>query len=396
MKRIFTLLVANAVSTLHFFLLAYITSPYLGQFLSDESIGLVFSASAAIMIVGFLGAPMVLARFSMRNSAIVLALVDLVSLLLLAAGPAPIVAIALIALQGAIAPLISYALDLFLENATDDGETGQVRGLFLTAANVVLIASPLIVGIILDAGDAYPYIFLASAAALAIFVALLVTRRHSFVDGEIAQAGSLFAVLRCLIHEKEVRSILAANLLLQSFYIWAGIYIPLYLHSTLGFSWELLGPVFALMLLPFLLIELPMGFIEDRIKGARLIMAAGFVIMGSSLMALSFITAETALILIAFILVLTRIGAALIEITAETSFFRTVDGQDIESVGLFRMTRPLGILVGPLIGSFFLLSMPLQSIFIPLGIICLFGIPFAFRIKNGPSSEVRTRICSVR
>lgn len=396
MRRIFTLLSANAVSAFHFFLLAYITSPYLGQFLSDESIGLVFSASAALMIVGFLAAPRILARFSMRNTAIVLSLVDLVSLLLLAASPTPIVAIGLIALQSAIAPLISYALDLFLENATDDSETGQVRGLFLTSANVVLIASPLIVGIILDAGDAYPYIFLASAAALAVFIVLLVTRKHSFIDGQIAQAGSLLMVLRCLIHEKEVRAVLAANLLLQAFYIWAGIYIPLYLHSTLGISWELLGPVFALMLLPFLLIELPMGFIEDRIRGARLIMATGFTLMGSSLMMLSFVTTDTALIAIALILVLTRVGAALIEITAETSFFRTVDGKDIESVGLFRMTRPLGILVGPLVGSFFLISMPLQSIFIPLGIICLFGIPFALRIKNGPSSGVHTRICSVR
>lgn len=396
MKRIFTLLVANAVSALHFFLLAYITSPYLGQFLSDEGIGLVFSASAALMIIGFLAAPTIFARFSMRSTAIALSLVDLVSLLFLAASPIPAIAIGLIALQAAISPLVSYALDLFLENATDDGQTGQVRGLFLTAANVVLIASPLIIGIILDAGDAYPYIFLASAAALAIFIILLVSRKHSFIDGEIAEAGSLLVVLRCLIHEKEVRAILAANLLLQAFYIWAGMYIPLYLHSTLGISWELLGPVFALMLLPFLLIELPMGFVEDRIKGARLIMAMGFIIMGSSLMALSFVTAETALIIIALILVLTRIGAALIEITAETSFFRNVDGKDIESVGLFRMTRPLGILVGPLIGSFFLLSMPLQSIFIPLGIICLFGIPFALRIKNGPSAGVRTRICSVR
>ncbi len=150
------------------------------------------------------------------------------------------------------------------------------------------------------------------------------------------------------------------------------------------------------MLLPFLLIELPMGFIEDKIRGARLIMTGGFLIMALSFMALSLITKETSFAFIAAVLVFTRVGAALIEITAETSFFRNVDGQDVESVGLFRMTRPFGMLISPLIGSLFLLVLPLQSLFIPLGIICLLGIPFALSIRDGVSPGVRTRLCSVR
>ena len=397
MKHILTLSLANAASALHYFLVVYIASSYLEQFLPATQNGIVFSAAAAIMIFGFIIAPIVLTRMSVRHVSIVLAFISLISVLILASNPSPQIAVALIAIHTAIAPLIAYTLDLFLENATlDDSQTGHVRGLFLTSGNVALIASPLLIGLILDAGNDYSNVFLASAATITLFILLLTIRQHSIVDRKIAHAGSLLTVLHCLIHDKAVRSVLIANLLLQSFYVWVGIYIPLYLHGVLGISWEMLGPLFALMLLPFLLIELPVGFIEDKIRGARFIMTGGFLIMSLSFMALSLITKETSFAFITVILVLTRIGAALIEITAETSFFRNVDGQDVESVGLFRMTRPFGMLISPLVSSLFLLAMPLQYLFIPLGIICLFGIPFALRIRDGVSPEVRTRLCSVR
>lgn len=384
MKRILTLSLANAAGSLHYFLLAYIASSYLGQFLSSTQVGLVFSVSAALMILGFIFAPFILLRMSVRRAALLLSLADLATLFVLSLNPGPVLALSLIALQGAIAPLISYTLDLFLENATtDEGTTGHMRGMFLTAGNVALVASPILIGFILAKGDAYAHVFAAAAAALFVFIVIIVTRKRFLADEQITRAASLFSTLHCLIHSKEIRSVLIANTILQSFFIWAPVYVPLYLHVDLGISWEALGPVFALMLLPFLLIELPMGFLEDQFRGARAVMATGFTITGVSLMAFSFVTATTSLATIAIILVLTRVGAALIEITAETSFFRDVGGEDAESVSFFRMTRPLGMLVGPLIGSVLLLFVSLQALFIPLGLLTLFGIPFALKIKDG-------------
>ena len=384
MKRIFTLALANAAGSLHYYLLAYILSSYLGQFLPNEQVGLVFSVSAALMILGFIAAPFVLTKLSVRRVSLILAIADLTTLILLALNPSAVLAVALIALQGALAPLIAYTLDLFLENATvDEGTTGHMRGMFLTAGNIALVASPILIGVVLGATDDYARIFIATAIALAIFIGIIVTRQRFIADETITHPASLFATLTCLLKNREIRSVLAANTILQSFYIWAPVYIPLYLHAELGFSWETLGPLFALMLLPFLLIELPMGFLEDKFKGARAVMATGFTVTGVSLMAFAFVSSSTTLTTIAIILVLTRVGAALVEITAETSFFRDVGGQDAESVSFFRMTRPLGMLIGPLIGSFFLLFMTLQAAFIPLGFLCLVGIPFALRIKDG-------------
>lgn len=397
LKQILSLSFANALNSLHYFLVLYIASSFLEQYLPNTQNGIVFSIAAALMLIGFIFAPSVLTRISVRRASLLLAITNTIVLLILASNPWPVIAIFLIALHTTVSTLIAYSLDLLLENATETNqEVGRIHGLFLTFGNVALVTSPLLIGILLDASNTYSRIFLASATTLVFFIILLATQKNSFIDTKSKQVHSLRAEIFCLISNKEVRSVLIANLILQSFYIWATIYIPLYLHTSLGFSWETLGPLFALMLLPFLLIELPLGLIEDKIKGSRFIMTIGFLILGFSFMAFSFVTATTNVAIITFILISTRVGAALIEITAETSFFRDVGGKDVEGISFFRMTRPLGMLIGPLIGSLFLVSMPLQSLFIPLGIICLFGIPFALHIRDGISTGVRTALCSVR
>ena len=384
MRRIFSLALANTASALHYFLVAVIASSYIGTFLPASQVGLVFSLSAALMILGFVLAPFALTHLSVRRIAFLLGVFDLVTLLMLAANPPAVLAILLIALQGALAPLIGYMLDLFLENATsDEGTTGHMRGLFLTSGNIALVAAPLLIGIFLDATNNYARIFLASAATLGVFMFIIVTRKRHLADRKLLSAAPLLNTLHCLFFNRETRSVLIAQTFLQSLFVWSSLYIPLYLHATLGIEWLALGPVFALMMLPSLLIELPMGFVEDRIRGARVIMACGFLIAGISFMAIALIAGTTSLGVAATILVLSRVGAALVEVTSETSFFRSVDGRDTESVSFFRMTRPIARLIAPLITSPLLLFVPLKLVFVPIGGLLLLGIPFAFRIRKG-------------
>ncbi len=384
MRRILWIALANAAGALQYYLVGYVASSFIQQYLSNTANGMIFSAAALLMMGGFLVAPFVFQRISVRRAGVLLSLADIAALFALSFKLPSFAAIILITIQMALAPLIWYTLDLFLENATlDEGRTGHMRGLFLTSGNVALVAAPVLIGFVLGTTNAYGRIFFAAAISMLVFVGILVTRQRFLADEKIIDPGSLWQTLIRLLRNPEIRSVLIANTLLQSFYIWAPVYVPLYLHAELGIPWSALGPIFALMLLPFLLIELPMGFLEDKFRGARAVMATGFAITGASLASFAFITASTSLAVIATVLIFTRIGAALIEITAETSFFRDVGGQDAESVSFFRMTRPLGMLIGPIFGSFFLLFVTLQAVFIPLGILCFFGIPFALRIKDG-------------
>jgi len=60
---------------------------------------------------------------------------------------------------------------------------------------------------------------------------------------------------------------------------------------------------------------------------------------------------------------LNRIGAALVEVTTESYFFKHTNGSDANYISFFRLARPLGLILGSLIGSVALLFLPFNLIF---------------------------------
>src|SRR5258706_6964 len=49
------------------------------------------------------------------------------------------------------------------------------------------------------------------------------------------------ATLRKLFQKDSLMTILGAHFLLQLFYLWMIIYVPLYLHAYIGFGWNTIG-----------------------------------------------------------------------------------------------------------------------------------------------------------
>jgi MFS family permease len=171
--------------------------------------------------------------------------------------------------------------------------------------------------------------------------------------------------------------------MLQLFYHLVPLYIPLYLHTVLGIPWSELGWVFALMLVPFVLIEYPAGILADTRLGDRTLLIAGFAITGLSFALIATITVQTSIIVILLILIATRVGAALVEAMVEGHFFRRVSEQDTGTVGVFRMMRPIGALIAPLAGSLFLLASTYQELFICMGLaITIIGMMVASAVRS--------------
>jgi len=376
------IIVTNFFGALHFFLTIYILAPYLAQFMNDTSVGLVFSAGALLSFAGFLSLPQVLRRISLKHFALLLSFIQLGTLTALLFSPSINLIVVLVIVLSALPALIGYAFDIFLEQVTkSEGSTGNVRGLFIAISSIALVISPLAIGYILGDTNAYEKIFALAAATLLPFIILIFTLIKGGTNREL-ETLSFRKTLKCLLHSKDVMLGASAHLVMLLFFSWVAIYIPLYLHTELGIVWSDLGWVFSIMLLPYVFLELPIGIMADRWFGEREIMMIGFTIMGLSLAMISFITVPAITLFLISILVLTRVGGAMAEITTETYFFKHVDGNDLNSIGLFRMLRPLGALAGPLIGSFALIFVSLQSVFIVLGGICLLGVPLAFFIKD--------------
>jgi len=374
--------IANFFGAAHFFLIVYVITPYLALSMPENQVGLVVSLGAVITLSAFPFIPRLVTKFGPKRLAITLAFLQAIAIFTLTLYPSLLFAIACIAIACALSPLIAYQLDLLLEAATtEEGSTGQIRTLFLTFANAALILAPLTIGWLLDGSEAYERVFLAAALSLTPFIVLLMFER--LPEGAPPHLSKIRTTFLCLWSNPDLRAASLGNGVLQFFFHLAPLYIPLYLHTVLGFPWSDLGWVFAVMLLPFLFVEYPAGYLADRWLGDKELMIAGFIITGIAFGALAFVTATTSLWIIAGILFVSRIGAALAEAMVEGHFFRRVSEKDANTIGVFRMMRPIGALTAPLFASVLLLSGNYVAFFLVSGaLIVTFGIIFTIPLKD--------------
>lgn len=372
----------NFFAVAHFYLIAYILTPYLATFMPQAETGLAVSFGAIVTLSMFLAMPKLLRRYGTRHLAMYFGAAQFFFLALLAVDPAPLPAFFLVALVCATAPLISYQMDLLLEATVAQEETtGRIRTLFLTAGNIALIFSPILIGIFLASTDAYWRVFAVATVTLIPYLALMAWR--PLPHGSNPTIITLAQAFQHLMQSRDTRASIIAQGMLQFFYQLAQLYMPLYLHTVLGIPWSTLGWMFTIMLLPFVFLEYPAGWLADRKWGDKEIMLLGFVITGVSFASLAFITPDTIILVILLLITLTRVGAALVEAMTEGHFFRRVSKDDDALVGVFRMTRPGAALTAPIVGSILLSLSNYAALFITMG--CLVGIvgaAAALRIKD--------------
>lgn len=380
-KRV--LYIGNFLSAVHFFLIVYVIGPYLATFLPDNQTGLVVAAGAVGTLIAFPFMPHIARRFGVRKSAIAVASLIAVALMVLAGQPPFWIAAFCLALVCATTPFIQYLLDLLVEAiSTDSTQTGRIRALFITSGNVALISAPLIIAFLLGDTSEYWRVFLVASLSLTPFITLLLFEK--LPEHPPTHQAKLLDSCRCLLERADVRATIFANGVLQFFYHLAPLYIPLYLHGVLGIPWSELGWMFAVMLLPFVLIEYPAGYIADRWLGEKEMLIAGFTITGVSFAALAFVTTTTPLLVLLAILVATRIGSALVEAMVDGHFFKRVTTEDANTTTLYRMTRPVSALIAPLSASLLLLLTGSYVVFfITMGALLLvLGLGTSYFIKD--------------
>ena len=160
---------------------------------------------------------------------------------------------------------------------------------------------------------------------------------------------------------------------MRFFFALMVIYMPIYLNAHIGFSWSEIGVIFTIMLLPFVLFELPIGRLADAKLNEKGIMIIGFVITAVFTAVLAFISSSS-IALWAAILFGTRVGMSLVEITSESYFFKHIDSTDTPILSVFRNTRSIAYLAGPLIASLLLVIADMRFLFLALAIIMLYGV----------------------
>lgn len=374
---------AMLLLSLHWSLVTYINSSFLEQFMSTEAIGTLYIIGSAITILAFLFISRVLQQLGNYHLTIGLAITEVAVLLGMSVTHDFRLVIPLFVAHHAVVPLLLFNLDVFMEGLVGEHEdhTGSKRGLLLTAMSIAGAVAPLLAGFLI--GNGHPRFILAyllSAFLMVPFIVIVSRHLKQFSDPEYKRID-IFSSFRYFWMHKNLRLVFAAHFLLQLFFAWMIIYTPLYLATVVGFGWNEIGFIIFFALLAYVVLEYPIGEIADRYIGEKEMMATGFLIMAISTAWLAFISTP-ALVPWMVTMFITRIGASLVEATSESYFFKQIEGSDANIIGFFRITRPLAIAVGAMIGSFALLSVSFSGLFVVLGLTMLTGIPLALMLKD--------------
>lgn len=330
--------------------------------------GLVYAAGYGVGFLLLLNASYLVARLG-ALTALVGALSILAATYLSLPSANGIAAALLFVSVSSISTLIVFLLDELLEQTTPDKDTvGVAHGVFLTMGSIAWVGVPTIAGLFI-VGGVYTRILSVTAAMLSVALTLAVFFLHALprVRVHILTVRSFLARLTT---EHDLRRIFAARFALHFFFGAMSAYAAILLTRDIGFSVADIGIIFTCTQIPFILFELPLGYLADIRWGEKEILIIGLIIISIATIAISFVT-STSLLIWALVLTATRVGAACVDIGSETYFFKKVDTADADALSAYRMLFPLGYIAGPLFMSFALLTLPLASTFAVLGLLVL-------------------------
>lgn len=373
------LYLVSFLSSVYLALPIYITSTFLGTYLPERAVGIVFTGSALVGIGLLSLAPLILRTLGNYRALLLFTEIETIALLAAVVSATPLIVIAAFFFYLAATSMLPVQLDIFLEDNSQDLTTGDTRGAYLTAGNLGVLVAPSLSAFLLIRND-FRLVFFVTASLAVPLLFLIGKGFKNFKDPSYDRAP-LSAALQEIAKNRNLLGVYLTNFLLYFFYSWMVIYTPVYLNRYVGFSWSSIGIIFTIMLLPFVFFELPLGRLADKKWGEKEILLMGAGVMALATASLSFINAPT-ISLWALMLFTTRIGASFVEIGSETYFFKQVKSTDAHLISIFRMTRPVGYVVGPAVATVLLAFVDIRFLFLALGIILCIGLPASFMLKD--------------
>lgn len=375
--------VLSVLFALHNVLVIYTNSTFIEQYIPNALVGALYVLGSAIAVLAFLFINSILRRLGNVRLTICLASIEIVTLLILGlATHPPLLILAFVAFL-IINPLIYLNLDIFSETIIGDQEssTGHKRGLVLTLMSAAAVIGPLAIGPIVGSDNSGLHrVYLLSATIFSMFILLILLRFRSFQDPQYSTANPIAAV-RDFWRDTNIRFSLLAQFMLQIVFSWMVIYVPLYLATEIGLSWTAIGTIISLGLIAYVLLEFPIGYLADNNFGEKEMMSLGFMIISFCVIGITVLQTTYILPWIALMFTI-RIGASLVETTVESYFFKHTKGDDTNYMSFFRLTRPLAITCGGMLGSASLLFFPLSHIFVILGSLTISGVYFAYQLVD--------------
>ena len=270
------------------------------------------------------------------------------------------------------------ALDSILESFSQDKFSGRIRGWHLTVFNAGFLLGPFISTRLLEKyGFQGIFVSLLVLGALTFVVSLAGLRD---VTDRFYKKLNALQIIKKIWAKKDIVRIYYVSFVLEFFFALMVIYTPLYLLD-LGLSWGQIGVIFTCMLVPFVILQYPVGVLADKNFGERELLIFSVLIMAVSTLLIYF-TSSSSVLVWSLILFSTRIGAALIEILRDSYFYKKIDGYDVDIINFFRTAMPAGYILATAISAVTLLFFPIKSSFILVALVVISALYPTLKLKD--------------
>jgi len=355
-----------------------VNSPFIAGIVSESLVGVVYSLAsvAALLLLAYL--PRVLRTAGAPATLTVLLVMGAAAAITVALGSASWVLGALV-LFLAIPQVAPAITDMYVEAESRVGERGKAVGADFSFMNLAYAIGPVVAGFIIARSGFSTVYFIAAAAFIAALLAANRFTKHVILPH--TRRGNLWKGLGQAWGNKNLRVVLSLVFLLHAFFAWMIIYTPLYLQTRFGFGYETLGLIFSIMIVPYLLLEYPLGRIADKWLGEKELLIGGFTIIAITVGVIPLINNKS-WILWAGILFATRVGSATVEGMSATYFYKKTRPDQADVIALFRDMRPLAYLIAPVLASIVVTKLSVGSLFPILGGVMLIGALLSTRLKD--------------
>ena len=367
--------------TLHIALSAYVNSTFLSEIISEKFVGLLYTLSSLATLLLLSKSSIILKYFGNKRLTLWLLLVNMLSLIGMITSRNPYVISSAFVVFVSTNTQIFFCIDIFIEHFSNKKTVGKSRGLYLTIINIAWMASPLVAAFLISKEGGYKTIYILAFITIIIMTLGLLFSVKTFKDKTYKKTPFL-ETYKFLKTNPHMFAITMINFILQFFFAWMVVYIPIYLFQHIGLGWAQLGIIFTVMLSPFVIFSLPIGILIDKYHfNKRNLLYIGFIIISVSTFLIAGITTKKILPW-AVVLFATRVGASIIETTSEIYFFTQIKEEEAYLLSVFRDMTPVAYIIAPILGTIIFIFLPFKYLFIILSLILLTGLYYIPRLKQ--------------
>lgn len=374
-------------------LLVYVESSYFELSLGSENVSVFYFISYVIALIGLLNMHKIIKLVGKSTAFFLCFLLQIGAMAVLTMVPPSVLGIILLMVNIITAYLMYVILDIIMESYSEDKKSGRIRGLHLMFISTGFMMGPILSTRILERYDYAGLFMLSMVISMVIFVIGLIGLRggNNKFNGNITVRD----LVKKIFVNKNLMRIYWVSFVLEFFYALMTVYTPLYLID-LGMTWSEIGMVFTIMLIPFVLINYPVGLIADKKLGEKEMIIFALFVMSFSTMSIFFIGSKSILIW-GFVLFLTRVGAAMIETLRDSYFYKRIDGDDMDIISFFRTSRSAAYIAATAISAMLLIIFSVKMMFLILAFIILLALYPAFKlVDNKSEAELKSERKSER